>query len=94
MQDLRKLQEENTILKARNMWLENVAGKMIVMIGNAADVFDEYVKQLDTVQVALRETQGIYSRLHTDLTEAFNEPRQRGSAELCESEQGDAAERG
>jgi archaellum component FlaC len=71
--EIEKLTQENIVLEARYQWLTNVNNKMVVMIKNAADVFEEYHRQLDAIQKAIKETQMIYSRLHTDLQEALNE---------------------
>ena len=68
-----QLQQENTILKARNHWLENVTAKMVVMIGNASSVLEEYVKTVDQLRVELENTRNVYSRLHDDLQEAFSD---------------------
>lgn len=70
---LEDLTQQNVTLTARNQWLENVNNKMLVMIKNAADVLGAYGDSLDALRSALRETQGIYSRLHADITEALNE---------------------
>lgn len=84
-----KLELENTLLKSRNQWLENVTQKMIVMIGNAASVLEEYAKTTNQLAVELEKTRDVYSRLHSDLQEAFNETSAT-TDRLPEAEQADA----
>lgn len=83
------LEQDNTILRAKLHWYANVTKKLLVMIKNAADVLEEYEKQVDLIRVELNKTKQVYSKLHTDLQEALNE---RGNSpdrtELHEAEQG------
>lgn len=67
------LETENTNLRARNIWLEDINQKIVVMIKNAADVLEEYVKSMEQLRVELEITQQIYSRLHRELTRTFDE---------------------
>jgi hypothetical protein len=73
--DNEKLEQENVALLARNHWLQNVNDKMLVMIKNAADVLEEYEKQVDLIRVELNKTKQVYSDLHLKLTEAFDDRR-------------------
>lgn len=81
-------------IQAQNEWLKNVNSKLVVMIKNAADVLEGYVENLDQILEALRETHTIYSRLHSDLTEAFDEQQATTSNELSQSNSRDVPERG
>ena len=67
------LEQKNITLEARNAWLESVNRKMIVMIQNASDVLEEYVKGLEEMRDQMQITQRIYAKLSLDLEEAFNE---------------------
>jgi len=72
-EEILELQDKNTTLEARNIWLTDTNKKIIVMIKNAADILNAYSEGLKDIQVQIEVTQQIYSRLHNDLTEAFDE---------------------
>lgn len=83
-----------TDIEAQNEWLKTVNSKLVVMIKNAGDVLHEYVLSLDQILVALRETQTIYSRLHSDLIEALDEHRTTSNTRLHQPQSGHVPERG
>jgi hypothetical protein len=80
--DLENLEQQNTELRARNAYLENVVPKMIVMIKNASDVCDQFGQTLEKMTQEMQNTRDIYTKLHNDLHEAFsNDNRQTGLSE-------------
>lgn len=88
--DLEKLELENTVLRSRNMWLENVVPKMIVMIKNASDVCNEYAQSLEKMTMEMQNTRNIYAKLHNDLQEAFSDDSREPG--LSESNEGNISE--
>jgi len=76
--DLEKLEQNNTILLARYQWLTNITGKLLVMIKHAADVLEEYEKQVSLIGVELNKTKQVYSKLHEQLLEALNDNNSPG----------------
>jgi len=80
-------------IQAQLEWHKNVNSKMVVMIKNAADVLETYAENLEAILVALKTTQGIYSRLHSNLIEALDEPSSSVSPGLHETELEDVPER-
>ena len=93
--DFDKQKADNIVLEAKNAWLTNVNNKMLVMIKNAADVLEEYERQVDLIRVELTKTKQVYSELYKNLKEALDEHPNRHDHGLREPEEGDAdAERG
>ena len=88
--DIEKLEQENIALRSRNMWLENVVPKMIVMIKNAADVCDTYAQSLEKMTLEMQNTRNIYHKLHNDLQEAFSDDNRESG--LSESNERDISE--
>lgn len=84
--DLEKLEQDNTILRARVQWYTNVTQKLLVMVKNAADVFQAYEENVDQLRVELNKTKQIYSKLHTDLQEALNEQHTSSNTGLHQSD--------